>query len=261
MDREYWSKQTQDKPLFPNLIWSRPENRATAGKLLIIGGNAHGFAAPAEAYAESLRAGAGASRVILPDTLQKTVGKVFPAGEYVPSTPSGSFARSALTELIGASSWADACLLAGDFGHNSETAVLLEQYVEKYKGVLAITMDGLDYFVKHPPPLLKRENTLVVASFAQLQKIATGAKFNQAFTSDMDLLRLVATLHDFSLEYTAVIVVKHLDNTFVAYGGRVSSTPQKQSAWSVKAAARAAVWWLQNPEKSFEAVTTGMLQT
>src|SRR3982750_3265194 len=100
MERTYWHKQTPEKPLFPDLLWSRPENRAHAGKLLIMGGNAHGFAAPAEAYAESEQAGIGAARVLLPDSLQKTVGRTFAAGEYAPSTPSGSFSQKALAELL-----------------------------------------------------------------------------------------------------------------------------------------------------------------
>src|SRR5579884_1584050 len=150
MDREFWLKQGPDKPLFPDLIWSRPENKAFAGKLLVIGGNAHGFAAAADAYSEAVKTGAGSVRVLLPDVLMKTVSKLFPAGEYVTSTPSGSFARQALSEILAASEWADASLLAGNFGHNSETAVLLEQYIEKCKGALIITHDGLDYFVRQP---------------------------------------------------------------------------------------------------------------
>lgn len=261
MDREYWIKQSPDKPLYPDLVWSRPETKAFAGKLLIVGGNAHGFAAAADAYAEAVKTGAGTARVLLPDVLIKTVSKVFPAGEYVPSTPSGSFARQSLTEILTASAWADASLLAGNFGHNSETAVMLEQFVEKYKGLLTLTHDGLDYFVKQPGLILSRENTLVVASFAQLQKMAMHNRFSQAFTFDMDLLRLVGMLHDFSREYKPAIMVKHLDNIFVAYEGKVSSTKlnKEQAIWRVKTAARASVWWMQNPSKTFEAVTTGVL--
>ena len=86
----YWHKQF-DSPLFSDLLWSRPENKQFAGKLLIIGGNLHGFAAPASAYEQSQRAGIGVARVILPDALQKTIGRIFEAGEFAPSTPSGSF--------------------------------------------------------------------------------------------------------------------------------------------------------------------------
>src|SRR4051812_45465462 len=132
--QEYWQKQAATEPLFSDLLWSRPENRAHAGKLLIVGGNAQGLAAPAAAYSAATEAGIGTARVLLPDSLQKTVGRVFEAGEYAPSTPSGSFSRNALAELLAMSNWADGVLLAGDFGRNSETAIMLEQLVAKYEG-------------------------------------------------------------------------------------------------------------------------------
>ena len=112
MDHTYWHKQTTDQPLFPDLLWSRPENRANAGKLGIIGGNAHGFSAPAEAFTFATDAGVGTARVLLPDSLKSTVGKVFDAGEYAPSTPSGSFSQKSLLEFLELSSWANGMLLA-----------------------------------------------------------------------------------------------------------------------------------------------------
>ena len=110
MDRTYWHKQTAEHPLFPELLWSRPENKQHAGKLLIVGGNIHGFRAPAEAYTESLKAGAGATRVVLPDALRKTVSKVFPEIEFASSTPSGSFAQRSLADLLDITNWADGLL-------------------------------------------------------------------------------------------------------------------------------------------------------
>ncbi|MGC1176527.1 MAG: hypothetical protein WA843_00490, partial [Candidatus Saccharimonadales bacterium] len=71
MDHTYWHKQTAARPLFPDLLWSRPEHKAHAGKLLIVGGNAHGFAAPAEAYSQSQRAGVGVARALLPQPVKK----------------------------------------------------------------------------------------------------------------------------------------------------------------------------------------------
>lgn len=260
MDHIYWHKQTVDKPLFPDLLWSRPENRAQAGKLLIVGGNAHGFAAAGEAYVEAVKAGIGAARVTLPDSLQKTVGKVFAAGEYAPSTPSGSFSQKALTELLTMGEWADGTLLAGDFGRNSETAILLEQLLLKYSRQLTLTQDAVNYFIKAPHVVLDRSETLLVLSFAQLQKLAANTRFPRAFTFDMDFLRLIDNLHDFTSRQQAAIVVKHLETIFVATAGQVSTTkldPDPET-WRVKTAARASTWWLQNPAKPFEALTTSV---
>ncbi len=260
MQKDYWVKQTVGTPLYPDLVWSRPENKRQAGKLLIVGGNAQGFAAAGEAYAEAVRAGIGTARVLLPDSLQKTVGRVLEAGEYAPSTPSGSFSRKALAELLGMAAWADGVLLAGDFGRNAETAILLEQFAQKYYGKLTITKDGGDYFINSPEVLLARDDTLFVISIAQLQKLVTKVHFSTAITFDMDLLRLVDVLHEFTLKHQAGIIVKHLQTIFVAVHGEVSSTSLSQDLdiWRVKTAAHASVWWLQNPSKPFEALTTSL---
>ena len=261
MDRTYWQKQTSDKPLFPDLLWSRPENKRQAGKLLIVGGNAHGFAAPAEAFAVAEKTGVGTARVVLPDHLQKTVGRTFAAGEYAPSTPSGSFARQALGELLAVAQWADATLLAGDFGRSSETAVLLEKFVQEYDGRLVLTQDAADYFTKAPTPLLNRPETLLALSFAQLQKLAGSAHFAVPFTFDMDLLHLVDALHELTTRHQLNIIVKHLDNIFSAARGQVSTTKLEEDVeiWRVRTAATASVWWLQNPAKAFEAITSAVL--
>lgn len=235
--------------------------KSQAGKLLIIGGNAHGFAAAAESYAEAVKAGAGSVRVLLPDVLRKTVGKVFEAGEFVPSTPSGSFSMKALAEIIDSAAWADSVILAGDFGHNSETAILLENFLTKSTAPVTLAQDGLAYFTKTPLSILERPNTLLAAEFTQLQKLATTVRFPKAFTSDMDLLRLVDQLHEFSLAYPAFIVVRHLNNDFVAVSGRLSTTNTKEefSSWSITAATHACVWLMQNPAKPFEAITSALV--
>ena len=259
---DYWHKQTTAAPLFPDLQWSRPENRQFAGKLLIVGGNVHGFAAAAEAYGVAEQAGIGTSRVLLPDVLRKTVSRIFPAAEYAPSTPSGSFGQRALGELLPLGDWADGVLLAGDLGRNSETAILLEKFVASHSGQVTMTRDAADYFTSSPRLILERPNTLLVISFAQLQKLALEAKHPAAFTFDMDLLRLIDQLHDFSRLYPLALMVRHLDNIIVAVGGEVSTTkvPAKQLMWRLRTAARASVWWLQQPTKGFAALSTAVIE-
>ena len=258
---EFWHRQTKETPLYPDMEWSRPENKLYAGKLLVIGGNLHGFAAAASAYTEAEKSGAGTVRALLPDALRKTVGKVFVAGEFAPSTPSGSFGRQSLAELLAFSAWADGVLLAGDFGRNSETAIVLETFAQKHSGQLTIAKDATDYFAVEPKNILGRADTLLVVSMAQLQKIGVQARFPKAFTYGMDLIRLVEMLHDFTLEYQAHVIVKHLDTLVVAVNGEVSTTKLQadRAIWRVTAASHASVWWMQNPSKPFEALTCAML--
>jgi ADP-dependent NAD(P)H-hydrate dehydratase / NAD(P)H-hydrate epimerase len=263
MEQAYWLKQATDKPLFPELLWSRPESKRAAGKLLVIGGNLHGFAAPAEAYAEAVKAGVGTARVLLPDAVKKLIGPIMENGEFAPSTPSGSFSKQALAELLDHSAWADGVLLAGDFGRNSETSILLEQFADKHSGRLTLTRDAADYFKDTPALIMNRPDTTLVLSLAQLQKLCIGLKFTQAITFDMDILRLVEALHNLTAGHPASLIVKHLDTLFAAHAGQVSFTslPEDLPIWRVKAAAHSAVWQLQNPAEAFEALTTSLLQT
>jgi len=258
--QDYWLRQTV-KPLFPELEWSRPENKQQAGKLLIIGGNAAGFALPAESYDAAIKAGIGAVRVLLPESLRKSVGKLFPEAEFVPSTPSGSFAVQSLAELLSASMWADGILLPGDSSRNSETTVLLESFLGKYQGQVTLTKDVADIFCQQPLALLHRPNTLLVLAMGQLRKLGSEAHFPRAFTSEMGLVQLAQNLHEFTKRFPLSIITRHQNYYIAATDGQVSTTPLKneQPIWRTHMAAKASVWWLQNPAKSFETLTTVVL--
>lgn len=242
------------------MLWSRPENRQFAGKLLIAGGNAQGFASPAAAYNEAIKAGIGTSRVLLPDALSRTVGKLFDAAEFAPSTPSGSFGQKALLELLSLGNWADGVLLDGDLGRNSETAILLEKFLNKHTGGVTLTGDAVENVLQSAPALIARPQTLLVIDFVMLQRLFMAAHYPQAITSDMDLLRFVDVLHNFTMQHNVFIITRHLDTTVVAAEGAVSTTAISGKAhWQTKTAAHAAVWWLQNPSKPFDALTTSIV--
>jgi ADP-dependent NAD(P)H-hydrate dehydratase / NAD(P)H-hydrate epimerase len=262
MDRTFWHKQTSDKPLFEDLLWSRPEHKASSGKLLVVGGNLHGLSAPAEAYSEALKANVGSSRVLLPDATKKTVGALLENVDFGPSTPSGSFNRQSLGIMLDHANWANGVLFAGDFGRNSETAIALESFAEKYQGQLTITRDGVDYFTPKPDSILERSNTTFVLSLSQLQKLVQNAHQSEAVTFSMDLLHLVDLLHNFTEKYRINIVVKHLKTIMVASHGQVSTMTldTDKEIWRLTTAAHVSVWWLQNPTKAFEALTTAVLE-
>lgn len=257
---DYWHQQTVDKPLYPELVWSRPENKQTAGKLLIIGGNQYGFVAPAEAFKAAETAGAGQVRMLLPDSLRRYVGDHFDGGELAPSTPSGSFAKTALATFLDSAEWADGVLLAGDLGHNSETAIVLESFLSKYKGQLTLVGDSIDYFVANPLFLLERPNTLLVISFVQLQKLIAKTSFSKALTSNMATNVLVEHLHQFTGDKQIAFITQHDALLLAAYQGLVSTTKIGDTKNGLsEISAKAAVWWLQNPGKTFEATTTSLL--
>ena len=263
--RTYWHKQGT-KPLYPDVIWSKPENKQASGKLLIIGGHAYGFSAPAIAYQEAVAAGIGSARVLIPDHIKKQLEHFQgPSLEisYAPSTPSGSFASSALAEMHDAASWADSILLAGDLGKNSETAIVIEKLLRATQTPVTITQDAAEYVIMHPETILTRSNTALVLSVTQLQRLFKNNKSPVAITHTMDLMHLIDALHDFTQDKPVAVVVRHQDTMLVAYGGDVSSTiypHYSETTWQIPVASHIAVWWLQNPTKVFQAMTSALIQ-
>ncbi|MGH7157619.1 MAG: hypothetical protein ACREGD_00870 [Candidatus Saccharimonadales bacterium] len=261
MKSSYWQSQTKQKPLFPDLEWSRPENKLHAGKLLVVGGNAHGFAAPAGAFGYTQTAGAGTVHALLPDAVRKIVDAILPEADYAPSTPSGSLSQKALVDLLQAGNWADSVLVAGDLGRNSETAILLESFLAKHRGQVTITKDAVDYITSSPLTILQREDTLLVLSLSQLQRLGTAAKLPKPVKFSMDLLHLVEWLHECTTRHQPHIIVKHQNALLAAVNGQVSSTTvgDTKDLWRVKTAAIASVWWMQHTNKPFEAITASLL--
>src|SRR5450830_1137330 len=95
----YWYRQTAEKPLFPDIEWSKPEQKSQKGKLGIIGGNKLGFISVAESYETSLKTGAGEVRVLLPDVLRKSIPASMTEVIFGATNPSGGLAKDALTEM------------------------------------------------------------------------------------------------------------------------------------------------------------------
>lgn len=261
MADDYWIKQIEGQPLFPDILWSRPETKQGAGRLLIIGGTSFGFAAPGQAYAAAVFAGIGTVRVLLPETLRKIVGSHMLEADFAPTNPSGSFSREALEAMLQHAQWSEAVLLAGELGRNSETAVTLENFVKRYRGQLTITRDAADYFLKTPLDILDRSDTLLVVSIEQLQKLAAAAHYEEPLLFSMGASLLATWLHGFSSLHAAHLILCHDSQFFVASGGRVASqrSTSEEKIWRVKTAARATVFWLQSPAKAFEAMTSSFL--
>ncbi len=259
MQPDYWIKQT-DAPAFPDLVWSRPENRAQAGKLLIISGSAAGFSVAGQAYMVAETAGAGVVRVVMPELLPKQVPKeVAFELDFAPSVPLGGFSKKALGDLLIHSAWADMVLIPGGIGRNSETTVTIEQFVEKHPGPVVLAEDALDIFITNPRAISAQANRILIADFSQLQKMWHKLMPGQpAIAFSMPLPQLVELLHEATLQVACMMVTQHQDTLLVAYKGQVSTTTNEDKLWRVETAAKAAVWAMQHRSQLFEAVTTAV---
>jgi ADP-dependent NAD(P)H-hydrate dehydratase / NAD(P)H-hydrate epimerase len=261
MDHSYWQKQDKDKPLFEDLIWSKPQQKALSGKLLIIGGNLHAIAAPGEAFDAALKQGVGECKVAMPTSTKKFFGTKPPLEiMFVKATHSGSFSLEAYDEIKSFLGWADGVLLAGDFGHNSETTILLEK-VSATDKLRTYCGDALDNLISDTELLLQNANNALVLSMAQLQKLVVNMHYARPIKLDMSLMQLVEFLHDFSKILPSHMVIMHTDEIIVASGGQIVSTKTSVPIKHTKIATTAAIWWLQNPSKPLQALTTAIAQT
>ncbi len=258
MDNTYWLRQELNKPLFENVVWSRPEQRSLSGKLGIIGGNAHGFSAVSDAFAAANQAGIGAVRLVLPENLSKTIGHMLPESEFAPDNKSGGFGLKALELWLTLANWSDASLLCGDLGKSSETEILLERFLEKNPLPITLTGDTLDLAMTLPLLLLEHKQLLLAPTFSQFQHLLTSIRYPNALTSNMTLYQLVDLMHSLTLNYKFAIIFNYDNQSIIAYKGQVSSTPTPSDISILKAAVYLSVWRLQQPAKPFEAMTSGI---
>jgi len=261
MSHPYWQQQIPGTPLYPDIAWSKPEQRSQAGKLAIIGGNKLGFAGVADSYGIALTAGVGEVRVLLPDVLKKTIPAAITDAIFAPTNPSGSLSRDALTEMKALGAWASGVLLVGDAGRSSETAIVYEDFIRDYHGQLTITRDAHDLIKNASQNIVERPDTLLVISFAQLQKLFQTVYYPIVLTFSMQLTNLVEALHKFTITYPVSIMVLHNEILVIASGGDVTTTPwgNPMAIWRGSVATRASVYWLWNPSKLLESTSTSLI--
>lgn len=254
----YWQTQSSTNSLFPDIEWNKPEQRSRAGKLAIIGGNKLGFTAVSDAYGVANGLGAGQIRAILPDVLKKAVPMSITETFFIPSNFSGGFSREAIPDLVAAACWSDVCLLIGDMGRNSETAMALEALLTKYPGHLVITRDAVELLKPVTQAVCERENTTLIVSFAQLQKLFQNMYYPKILSFSMQLMQLVEALHKFTITYPLTVVSFHQNQLIVAHAGEVVTQEfdQPMQIWRGVTAARASSYLLWNPAQPLEAIAT-----
>lgn len=263
MDISYWQKQATNTPLFPDILWSKPEQLSRAGRLGIVGGNKLGFAGVATSYQTALKTGVGTVRALLPSVLKQSIPVTITDVMYGASTQSGGLASDALPDVLALGAWADCLLLIGDAGRNSQTAIIYESLLERHTGPIVITRDAFDLTRNNPQLIVNRPDTVLVISFAQLQKLFRELYYPKVLTFSMHLLQFVEAVHKFTITYPITLVVLHRDTLVVANSGRVTTTvwQEPMAIWRGVTATRVACFWLWNPSQPLEAATTALMDS
>lgn len=258
----FWQTQSSTKPLFPDIEWSKPEQKAHAGKLTIIGGNKLGFIAVSDAYALAHELGAGQLRAVLPDALRKSFPASISDAVFIPSNASGGFSKDAIPEILAAANWADVTLLVGDMGRNSETAMACERLLDSFSGHLVITRDAVELLKPVAERVVNRDKTTLVMSFAQVQKLFQSVYYPRILSFSMQLMQFADALHKFTITYPATVVTFHQNHLVVAHGGSVITQEfdEPMAIWRGLTATKAACYLLWSPAKPLEAIAASFTQ-
>lgn len=259
MDTTYWLKQGSE-PLFSELEWNKPQRRDQAGRLLIVGGSTHALSAPAKAYEYAKKQGIGAAKIVLPNKTKRLVGATLPDAVFLPSTPHGELSQEGLHDLLGYLQWADTLLIAGDVGRNSQTAILLEELVCQSNVPLIVAKDAIELLSNRPSLLLERENTTLVVSFSQLQRLLKNSGETEPIQFSMGLVQLVEYLHVLTQKYPIAIATVFEAHIITATKGEVGTTKQQNDEldpepWRLQYASLAACYQTWYPGAIFKALT------
>ncbi|MDO4781488.1 MAG: hypothetical protein Q4A34_03825 [Candidatus Saccharibacteria bacterium] len=259
----YWRVQKKSEPLFPDIEWNRPERRDLAGRLGVIGGNKLGFAAVADSYQAASSAGAGQVRVLLPDALKKSVPPSMTDVLFAPTTMSGGLSNKAEGEVAALSTWAEVLLLCGDAGKNSQTAALYETLLTTAEQPIVVTRDAIDLALPGAAQWLDNPRIVVVASFAQTQKLLRAVYYPKILTFRMQLAQFVEVLHKFTISYPVTIVTFHAEQLVMARGGEVitQAWDRPMQLWRGQTAARMAAYLLWAGEAPLAAVAASVCYT
>ena len=130
---------------------------------------------------------------------------------------------------------------------------------------LVITRDSVDLLAPEAGRWLTRENTFVVASMIQLQKIFRAVYYPRMILLSQPLIPVLETLHKFTLTYPVTIVTFQEGNLIVAHRGQVTTTSLASTTyspltlWSGQLATKILALNLYNPNKPLEATTAALL--
>lgn len=251
--------QPADEPLFPDLLWSKPENKNLAGKLLIVGGQAGQFTAVSKSYSSAVKAGTGHTRVLLPASLEKATSHS-PNIEYAAANRSGSFAKHSLAIINDLSDWSDGVLLAGNFGKNSETTTVLDGYLLRCPAtVVVITENALSSISLPLEQLIKRPITISLSS-ASIRELPMSLGVNKAMTTSLNLVNAAEILAELTTDQKGSIVCEFNGHIWVSSGGKVSATKHTTDVDITKLSAYCATWLIQQKSKNFQALTTAVYE-
>jgi hypothetical protein len=248
-----WQVQTPEEPLFPDLLWSRPERKDRAGRLLIIGGSTHGFATVVKSFELAGKAGIGEVKAVLPKGVARLL-QAMPDCLFAEQTATGSFSRGAIGDVRPLLTWADALLLPGELTKNAETAIFVESLLGACPVPIVATGDALDILPPHAGRLTDGP-VILIADLRRLQAYLRKSGLDQALLAGSTLEQRYRALHSAVGQGAAHTIGLVDDGSFLVVKGDKASLTQTDLT-ELELATAGAVLTAQFPYGAFETATS-----
>ncbi len=164
-----------------------------------------------------------------------------------------------MAQFFDLSEWADHILLAGDFGKNSETTVILDGFLLKGPKPVTISQNALESIGIDFGRLLQMSLTLIVGRNV-FQKIGKAVGTHVPITSLTTYESMGEIIQNISARSKANLVIIDEEHLWAAAKGKLVSTRSKPVDINALSA-YCAVWTMQNPSKPLEALAIACQQS
>jgi NAD(P)H-hydrate repair Nnr-like enzyme with NAD(P)H-hydrate dehydratase domain len=249
MQQHYLTQHNE--PLFPKVLWNRPINRATAGRLLLVGGHSHDFVKVQEIYQLANACGVGRCVIVMPDSLRILLSHVEDT-YFVPASPSGSMGKGAIAEIVRLAEESDGLSVGANLSNNSETAVAVERLLTESTKPRVIYLDALEVASFNPKLITDRNNCCIIVTMQGLFKLAgkLGVALNiqpeRGLLGRVELIQSVAE----AMKSSLICIGKEI---IIVSDRQTSVTPETSAHLNSAVYATMSVFWTQKPD--FEHLT------
>jgi ADP-dependent NAD(P)H-hydrate dehydratase / NAD(P)H-hydrate epimerase len=250
-----YQKQTQ-QPLFADILWNRPINRAAAGTLLIVGGHSRDFSLVQSFYQTAIASGIGRCRVILPDSLRSLLAGT-PDTVFVPGNASGALAREALGLIVQMAEEAQAVAIGVNLSSSSETTVLVEALLEKLTIPIILHDEGLNVIKHHPQVATSRADCLIIANMQQVFKLSGWLGLPIAIRTEGGVVNKVEIMAELAQAGRCNYLLSGRDMITAAENQiSLTATVSAMDFFQSATYGAASVFWAQNRQRPFAGLTT-----
>lgn len=229
---EYWTQYKKETDL--GIDFERPDQKTLAGRLLVLGGQANSFFVVANAINTAEKEKIGDVKALMPDSLSKKI----PNNDrvvFLPSDKSGGFSETATSLALNSLTQADAMIVIGDMGKNSETIKFLDELLIKNEKDILLMRDAVDLAISgdNVENWLEKGNIVLFVSIAQFKKILKAVYYPKVINITAPVMQLIEVVHKFTLSYSLTLVIPYGGFIILAKNGKVMSVKMNQTKYDM----------------------------